>query len=391
MSNSRSNSSLPTGLIEADVIDLMDGCLPPEREGVVLAALKSHPELAVLAKQFRSDRNAVALIGLAHAPAGLAEGIEARLEAAALRDLASASDDALAPIPISQVVVREPGVLRLLMDTPWTRRLATAASIAIVGTLGWVGLRPLLRSTAPAIVFNNPSGPSGAGPSTTPIPIVPEAPLRAVEIADRTPDWPPTAPTEIATVAPATSPGAPLALAAAQLAAEGRLAITVRIASSPAALKRIEALAKARDTGWRPIALDAPEQYASLLTPAADAAAPQPSVPGPKPTTIASADGSGPSRPTVPAPTGPGALPPLHPVVKAIYAVEITPGEQPLESLLRSISDTLPDGATVTLRTLPQPIAAPVTLDPDAVLWWNNPTGRWSRRSRVPVVIETLE
>ena len=71
--------------------------------------------------------------------------------------------------------------------------------------------------------------------------------------------------------------------------------------------------------------------------------------------------------------------------------MDLTPGEQPFESLLRSITDTLPEGTTITLRTLPQPIAAPIALDPDSVLWWTSPASKWSKRTRVPVVVEGLE
>ena len=85
--NSDLPPGLPAGLAEADLIDLADGVLSREREGIVLAALRQHPEMGLLVKQFRADRSMVAALGEVRAPSGLAEGIEARLEAAALRDL----------------------------------------------------------------------------------------------------------------------------------------------------------------------------------------------------------------------------------------------------------------------------------------------------------------
>ncbi len=383
MNTGRANSDLPAGLTEADLIDLADGVLSREREGVVLAALKQHPEMGLLAKQFRADRAMVTSLTEVRAPSGLAEGIEARLTAAALRDLASQSHEAPRPIRISQVQIREPSVLRLLMDSPWTRRFATAASLAIVVGLGALGVRA---------VFNALPGKAVAYKDTNanPVPEVVPAPTPTTEIAtnpiDTTPD---VAPTVIA-AAPQAKVEELTPAVAARLAAEGRLAITIRTSASGSALKRLESLARARDTGWHTIALEAPAQYASLMTPQMDLV-PAPTIPNtPAPTAIAGTQTTPKSNLPVP-PTSTPVIPPLRPVVKAIYTVDLTPGEQPFESLLRSITDTLPEGATITLRTLPQPIAAPVSLDPESVLWWSSPTGKWSKRGRIPVVIEGLE
>ena len=150
---------LPHGITEADLIDLADGVLARDREDVVLGALKSDPRLGLLAKQFRADRELVAGLGEVRAPAGLAEGIEARLEAAALRDLASASRDVPRPIPISQVERREPSVLRLLMESAWPRRLAVAASIAIVAGLGTMAASAGGSWMPPSCERAAPSGP----------------------------------------------------------------------------------------------------------------------------------------------------------------------------------------------------------------------------------------
>lgn len=383
MTAGRPNSDLPAGLTEADLIDLADGVLSREREGVVLTALKQHPEMGLLAKQFRADRSTVAALTEVRAPAGLAEGIEARLTAAALRDLASQSHETPRPIRISHVQLREPSVLRLLMDSPWTRRLATAASLAIVVGLGALGIRA---------VFNALPGKAVAHKDTNanPVPEVVPAPTPPTEIAakpvEQTPDVVPT----VIAAAPQPKVEELTPAVAARLAAEGRVAITVRTTASGPALKRLESLARARDMGWHTIALEAAAQYASLMTPDMDPV-PTLSTPNtPAPTAIAGTQTTPKSNLPVP-PTLTPVLPALRPVVKAIYTVDLTPGEQPLESLLRSITDTLPEGATITLRTLPQPIAAPVSLDPESVLWWSSPAGKWSKRGRVPVVVEVLE
>jgi hypothetical protein len=388
MTTGRSNSTLPPGITEADLIDLVDGVLAREREGAVLAALKQHPEVGLLAKQFRADRSLVIGLGELRAPSGLAEGIESRLEAAALCDLASQSREVPRPIPISQVQVHEPSMVRLLLESPWTRRLATAASLAIVVGLGIVGIR--------AALSNLPSKPVAHKDAPNPIPdLTDPLPAPTIDVAakpsDETPasSTPAEAPTIIAAVTEPVREELSHARAA-QLASEGRLAITVRATLAGPALKRLESLARARDTGWHTIALDAPAQYAGLLTPQIDAAPVKPTPNSPNPIDVAGTQ----NHPTPAAPSSgstASTLPPARPVVKAIYTIEVTPGEQPFESLLRSISDALPDGAKITLRMLPQPIATPIAIDPDSVLWWTSPTSKWSRHARVPVVVEGLE
>ena len=367
---------LPHGITEADLIDLADGVLARDREDVVLGALKSDPRLGLLAKQFRADRELVAGLGEVRAPAGLAEGIEARLEAAALRDLASASRDVPRPIPISQVERREPSVLRLLMESAWPRRLAVAASLAIVAGLGTLGVRELMRK--PAIAFSPP-------PNDYRYPPTPPPPFEVVTKPAVETEPTPT-PTIIA-AKPITEPAGMTDARAAMLASEGRLAITLSTSIAAPAIKRLDALTHARDTGWRTIALESvPTQYAALLTPTADTR-PAPTRPDtPDPATIVGDHGT-PAPIVAPTPT----LPPLHAVVKALYTVDLAPGEKSLAALVRSITESLPEGVTLSLRELPQSIAAPVAVDPDSVLWWNSPVGKWSRRASVPIVVEGLE
>ncbi len=383
MTTRPSNFALPPGITEADLIDLVDGVLAREREGAVLAALKQHPQAGLLAKQFRADRSLVLALGDPRAPTGLAEGIESKLEAAALRDLARQSREVPRPIPISQVQLRESGILRLLLESPWTRRLATAASLAIVAGLGIVGIRAALHNLqgTPVAHTNAPN----------PIPdVTPPSPAPTIDIAANPVDATPAIATTLiaATIEPIAQELTHTL--AARLASEGRLAITVRATLAGPALKRLESLARARDTGWHAIPLDAPAQYAMLMSPQPDAA-PVTSTPNsPDPIAIAGTQ-TAPGAVSQPSPPSTPALPHSHPVVKAIYTVELTPGEQPFESLLRSITDALPDAATITLRVLPQPIAAPIAIDPDSVLWWTSPTGKWSKHARVPVVVETLE
>ncbi len=374
---------LPFGITESDLIDLVDGVLAREREGVVLGAIKADPRLGQLVMKFRSDRELVVGLGEVHAPHGLADGIESRLEAAALRGLSTASRDIPRPIPISQVERREPSSLRLLMESAWPRRLAVAASLAIIAGLGTMGVLELMRKPV-------------AGPAPAPIavnlpkpdPIAPLAPTPSIEIALE-PDAEPTIPPRIIAAAPAVEPVEMTDARAAMLASEGRLAIALRTSAAAPAIKRLDSLTRARDTGWRTIAMDnVPKQYAALLTPPAEAR-PAPALPAaPEPTVFVSAHGANPQVTVVaPAPT----LPPLHPVVKALYSVDLPPGENSFAALVRSIKESVPEGVTLTLRELPKPVAAPIPVDPDSVLWWNSPVGKWSRRASVPIVVEGLE
>lgn len=381
MTASGSNSDLPAGLTEADLIDLVDGVLSPEREGVVLAALKKYPHMGLLAKQFRADRLMVATLSEVRAPSGMAEGVEARLEAAALRDLASQSRAVPQPIPVSHVHIRETGALRLLMESPWTRRLATAASLAIMCGLGLIGMRAIYNALPGKAIVHNAS-PSNSAPELAP------EPAPTIELAHKPVQEPPTPAPVTVTAASRPESDELTNAVAARLAAEGRLSITVRTSITGPSLKRLESLAKARDTGWHLIPLDAPEQYAMLLVPQVEAAAPHPAQNPVNPITVAGGDPVAPTAPTLH--TAP-LLPTSHTVVKAMYTVDVTPGEHSFASLLRSITDTLPEGATISLRTLPQPIASPVALEPESVLWWTSSTGKWSKRTRVPIVIEAFE
>jgi anti-sigma factor RsiW len=97
--------SLPPGITEADLIDLIDGAVPSEREGVLIAALRDEPRLGLMVKRMRADRGGLEELGAVSmaAPAGLIEGIESKLNREALRELVAESEEAPAVIPISGV------------------------------------------------------------------------------------------------------------------------------------------------------------------------------------------------------------------------------------------------------------------------------------------------
>ena len=380
-------SPSPQQVTEADMIDLADGVLARDREEIVLAALKRDPRLGLVAKQFRADRIVLSGLGDVHAPAGLADGVQARLEAAALRGLSTASHQAPGSIPISSVWRAEPSALRLLLESTWTRRLATAASIAIVAGLAVLGVQAI-RSGAR---FSHAGPIARTTPRDDAAPATPGAPGSTEEEVAVTPSPQPAT--------PAATPAAPDKVAATteltdarvlQLVREGRLAVTIHTPAAASAIKRLDARVRARE-GWRSVAMDnVPSQYVALLTPMPATPMRAPDTAEPAPMAVASDSTGKPPENRVPA-TAPAALPVLRPVVKAMYTIELPSGDAAITALLRAVKDGLPADATVSIRELAQPAHAPLALDPESILWWNAPPDEWSKKSTVPVVVEGLE
>ena len=403
---------LPAGITEADLIDLVDGvALHPSREAAVLAALKAEPRLGLLIKQLRDDRGGLMNLGEVHAPLGLAEGIEARLEQDAIRSLAQAEETTTDAIPISAVRIETPGAWQVLLESAWPRRLATAASLAIVGSLVYFGGREAIRAWPN--VMGGPGGPNvvvkpkpdhgtpglDAAPSPAPIEVAtgptdgPDGPNSAAamtSIAAHTPDAP------VADV--------PLTVEqAAALARQGRLAISVRAPRDVAStLKNVDAIARnaGRDATWRGVGIDqVPTELAFLSTPTMIVpGASSPAHPDAPAIAVASAEGSSPT-PTPSAKTAPAHLADArHAVVKAIYTVDIDPTDAAITRLVESLKSassltqgTLAPGAEIVLRKLETPVERPVSFEPEDILWWANQPSAWAKLSTIPIVIETLE
>jgi hypothetical protein len=375
MSLQPSNFSLPAGITEADLVDLVDGCLASDREAVVAAAVKADPRLRAMVGAMQTDRAALAECALVQAPAGMAEEIEARLQAEALRGLATASEEAPASIPISSVQIKRPVV--------WPRRFAMAASIAIVGAGATWGAYQIARgwgrSSAPAPVEVVRNTPTHVEPSaiTAPDPIPSDLTLvdnnSAVAVAP--------APT----IAAVPTPEPIDETRALALAREGRLVITIHATTAQPTVKRLETLAKAGSReGWRTIALDnVPAEYAALTTPSVSftpSAKLHPNEPA-----FASEKPVGSAPKNAPQDTAS-----LRPTVKAIYTAEVNPGDRWVSGLIRTVTDALPEGAILELREGPS-IASSPAVDADSVLWWNSPSAKWSKKTTVPIVVEGLE
>ena len=201
----------------------------------------------------------------------------------------------------------------------------------------------------------------------------------------------PTAPVFTAAVPDkVAAPGELTDSRALQLAREGRLAITIHEPVAAGAIKRLDARVRARE-GWRSIAMDnVPAQYVALLTPEQAAPTGGPSSAAPAPATVASESTPKPPEHRL-STSAPATLPAVHSVVKAMYAVELPSGDGAVGALLRIAKDGLPADATVSLREIAQPAHAPVSFEPESILWWTAPPDEWAKKSTVPVVVEGLE
>jgi len=395
----------PLGLTEADVIDMVDGDVVPAREPLVIAALEAQPRLGLIVKRMRADRAEMQMLGQvgATAPAGIFAGVEARLDREALRELVSEAEDAPAPIPIGRAMPSSPrGVIRVLGESAWARRLATAASIAIVAGLGVAGARelarkwprlpgnaPLATKTSPGIHDGGRGEMVAGGNDATSVAIdsepvaVAAAELGAGENAVETLSDPLTMPDAL------------------RLAQQGRLVVVVRAgpAHYAGALKHLEGLSRAAGTRgevrWRSHDLDKlPAEMAMLAVPldgiGADAG---PAVsPRPRPPLAIVGErtiGEPPRAMTSTALPDVG-LPVPRVVVKSLRTVRMTADARQLGDLLKDLN--IGNNQVAKFRLLPAPIDDRPSLDAQSVLWWAAGGGdAWSRKITVPIIIETLE
>lgn len=398
--------SLPSGVTEADLIDLVDGVVPAQREAALIEALRREPRLGLLVKQMRADRSAVveAMAAVPATPRNLLEGIESRLDRAALSELVAEAEHAPAAIPISTVQPARRGLVQILAESAWSRRLATAASIAVVGGIGYLAVReltrkwPALPGNAP-VVHVDPNANRGTGVT---VPGDDDAAATALAMGDGGPEVP-NAASEPATtmVAAAEEPGVtgPLtASAALRLAEQGRLVITVRSTGYESTLRHLEDLSRtsARDTRWRALTVDSlPREFAALATPLPDETLPGTGRPGAPwrdgPPAYASESGQPGAGPLERNLMGPPFYEPGRVVVRALRTVETSATERSLDDLLKDLA--VAKSHEARYRVLPEGLAIEVkpSLDAESVLWWTRGPGNWNARVTVPVVVETVE
>lgn len=386
---------VPAGVTPEDVIDLVDGRLPAARERQVIDAIARQPRLGALVKQMRDDRDGMQALGTLHAPAGLLTSIESRLQAEALRELAQAEANTNTEIPVSTIEHASPNIYRVLVESAFARRFAVAASLLIVAGLGAFGMRELLRSGT----VNWPYGITrqSASNTTDNLPEANPAPLPTPEpaaIAKAAPES--TTPSTTPAQSPSESP-LPITLARArELAGEGRLAIVVRVLdpkSGETTAKHVETVARAAGLGregpWTALNTGSlPAAYAALLTPALDVPGlPTPSArPAPEQPTVAS---DSPGQPRPPAVEQQQPTPPKL-IVRAMYTVDLVPGERAIDGVLKSLSPA-DSSAHVAFRALPEPMFVELSAQPQNVLWWTSAPSNWVKTQRVPVIIETVE
>jgi hypothetical protein len=411
---------LPAGLTEADVIDLVDGSVPPHREALVIDALQARPQLALLVKQMRADRVKMSMLAEAveTAPANMLDAIQSKLDREALSELVHEAEEATAAIPISRVQSgygSGRGVIRVLAESVWARRMATAASIAIVGGLGYVGVRglmskwPKLPGTVP--VATNTGGPKeshgGAAPHVDGTDDTRVAERGTADSAGPGESMPATA-TAAANAKPDAA-GEPVdrpltATEAVQLAREGRLVIKVRSTQLAGTIKHLETLARAAgggggETRWRsPDMSSLPTELAMLAVPLPDPSMDvrppmSPTFVGPSLPVMASAK----QAPKTVATNGAGgsagddgmALPEPRVHVKAIRMVRMSADARELSDLLADLNTTKEQAAE--FRVLPAPVEQHPSLDAESVLWWASGSEAWMQKIVVPIVVETVE
>lgn len=391
-------SHLPPGITEEDVIDLVDGVVPPTREKFLIDTLRAQPRLGLLIKQLRADSAAVSeLPASLPAPTNLLDGIEAKLNRAAMASLVDESARIDAPIPIYTppvVIGRSP--LAAFAESRAVRALATAASLAIVGGIGYFAVREIYRQwpsvPPPTPVVINPDTPNATNPDGA----------SGTAIALTTPPNTDTTPIEPIAMAafvgplPESTSDIPAELTLAQaleLAHEGRLVITLRSSAVPSTLRLLEQLAAARedDTRWRSFSPEAlPVELAALSTPLPDSTLnPAPGHPAPQVPTFAG-DSSPRPTPLKPLPDLATSPAPRHVVNKAVRLVWMPSDEKALEALLKNLNLNQRE-QTGTLRVLPSAIDARPTLDPESVLWWNRSSEAWTVRVAVPIVVEVVD
>ncbi len=403
---------LPAGLTETDLVDMVDGTVPAEREWVVIDALQANPQLGLLVKQLRMDRLGMTMLAddVETAPANMRESIEARLDRQALNELVHEAEEASAPIPISRV---QPigsgagrGLIRVIAESVWARRMATAASIAIVGGLGVLGVRELLRKW-PRLPGTVPVASTASGTQAAP------GDVPDVKIAGAGDEPAPPAesqsPTEIAAgpapntqAQPEQATERPLTAAeAVALAQEGRLVITVRTSKLEGTLKQLESMSRASastDMRWRSQDLaNLPIEMAMLAVPLPDPTLDprppmDPALVGPVQPPIMASDAHAAPAPGVqaprPQPAAIGFAPPQV-RVRAIRTVQMSADVQELEDLLSDLN--VSKDAVARFRVLPTPIEDRPSLDPESVLWWTAGSDGWTHRVTLPIVVETVE
>lgn len=380
--------NLPPHLDPADVLAFIEGepLSGPARQQIQ-AAMAADAAFRRVVEGMQSDR--VGLVGLSrvHAPADLLNRVEAELSQADLLALAGAESAAATTVPISRVAYEGPSVVGVIMASPWTRRLAAAAAIAMAAGLAYIGLKSAFNKfdSRTTIVKNE---------TTAPVPIeVPEL-REPVDVAVN--DAPPLPeavdPSANEPVAMVVQPKAPNPLygmeldRALALAGEGKLLIRLRSLTAEDAFKKLEQRSEQRSRSA--FAEFVPQRagvaLASLLPPM-DSAAPRAIPASPEPVrAIASANPLTTSNPDLPAGLS-ATLSAVRHRLANLYAARF--------DTRAGLSDLLHDLArgndmAIDLMELPTRVEIPPSTGGSSILWWSLPSN-WDPPLAAPIVIET--
>jgi hypothetical protein len=491
--------NLPQELTERDLIDMVEGTLPTEREPIAIAALRAEPRLGLLIKQLRQDKAMLAgLEQTVPAPARVLQAVQGQVDRDAVSQLDEIAQQRAGAIPISSYATEsEPGPIAQFLASRWLKRVGVAAVFAVASGAGLYGIflsqrggtlppegvnaqpqiarqpgdeslgpapavvtqaDPQLASVsgeqaaraselAPEMPKSTGTGEHAAGASTNetapaggdsqarvsaelPAPPLPAAPGRSTEMRavaeGATPASSDAAKPLFAPAASIPSSNELASLAglrslsgdvlsdesAADLAREGRLVIHLLVA--PAGAVAVDRLAQSRAAGdWQQLVGERlPTSYASLLlapsakplshagrsagaTGSSDAnrqAAASSQVVESGPTDGAAGAGGVNSmaldalttRPTqAPAPVEPGAD-----TISRVFLVQLEAHPDAIKALRERLAAQGNGEIDLWCQALPGRVEAPMMIDPDAVLWWTQPT-RWSRAARVPVIVQS--
>lgn len=398
----RSDSSNPA-INESDLLALVEGvALPPERAAAVREALGRDPRLAELAAMMRSDREMLASMPEATAPADLLDRVEMQLEREALVGLArSEAQSANDALPVSIVIPQRQN----LLSAPWFKPLAAAAALALMA-----GGTMLLYSTnkpkpvtpiTPDIAENPNHNERVDKPAPVEIakkdPEVNTAPVIAVKVQEPVTVEPrPVVPEPtVASITPAQ---------ALEAAMNDRLVLRIRARDASAVEARVKSIAAAstRGLGIEDLAGASYDRvvaaYISTREEAIAASTPKPApvqpakpiepapIAGNVPTAekpVARPIGSAPE--SKPMPTQPE---PISLMGKA-FVLTLPPlaGQDAtaLEALRKSLTN---EQMIVEFEIIKKPITLEVPTDAGSILWWSTPPATWGRKVRLPVVIE---
>ncbi|MBX9736729.1 MAG: hypothetical protein K2X32_07370 [Phycisphaerales bacterium] len=407
--------------------------IAPERQSVLRQALANDPALVRTIRAMRQDMLALQSLGEsadAMAPADLLAGVEARLEREALLGLSTIREPDASPdtIPISSLQPRGRSMLDVVVFSPWSRRVAAAAAVALVAAAGYLTISPLLRSA--------PRNEVTKRPTSDPV-VTPYAPIRGADpvlanantAVDKTnatladlntgtealaalvgPD-PIAALSNASVTASVNEISMAQALAAAQ---DGRLVIRMHAARSaspatPETMTRRLATLSARSPisplapRLSPLAPEMSQQVASTVqshhATLIARATRQPTAPGgpklPNDPAFASAGitsagaqstpGVASGNEPVPALPAPAASPPSFDS-QSVFIASILPTELSLAQLKRSLTSSEVAATFDILETTALPAASLAPTDAASIFWWNQPARTWSPRLTVPIL-----